>query len=181
MASSLAEKVTSWAWWSSPDWGEYCEAYGSAAGRPVHGPSYVVDLSQDPWKALSKGHRSAVKVQRERQHIRRTISTDAFHRAHTSAAGRETRSQTTWEIMDGWLRECHGVCLSNGEGGWVYAIVDPPGAYYASSAGKDCHWLLYKLIEGLKYADFEWFELGEGHTKGIGTYKAGFSSCVVDP
>ena len=173
------EEVRAWSWWDSPQWTAYTNAYGSPAGRPVHGPSYVVDLTKDP--SLSKGHKSAVKTQMKRQHIRRTVDVEPFHRAHDSEAGGETRSQETWEMFQQWLDEDHAVCVTNAEGGWAYFICDPPGAYYASAAGRDCHWLLFSVIEGLKEAGFEWLELGEGHTPGIDTYKRGFSSCVVEP
>jgi hypothetical protein len=117
----------------------------------------------------------------ETQHIRTCSNIDAFHRAHRAAAGRETRSQGTWDLMGEWLGGCHGICVTNGVGGWAYVILDPPGAYYASSAGPDTHFLQWKVIHGLRDAGFDWYELGSGHTQGIATFKRGFSNTVVDP
>lgn len=176
---SLADDVRKWSWWDSPEWAEYTEAYGSEPGRPLLEPSHVVDLGQD--LKPSKGHRAAIKSQLKRQHVRTCGSVEPFHRAHLEAAGRETRSQETWDLMDAWIKSCHGVCVTNGEGGWAYVIVDPPGAYYASGAGRDCHFLHWKIIQGLKHAAFDWYELGSGHTPGIDTFKKGWGGIVVEP
>ncbi len=178
---SSDDAVRDWSWWSTPHWEEYCGAYGSPPGRPVHGDSYVVDLSLEPWKHLSKGHRSAIKIQMATQHVRTVTDVRAFHRGHLEAAGRETRTQTTWDLMQDWIDCRWAVCVTNGVGGWAYVICDPPGAYYASGAGRDCHYLQYKVICGLKDAGFDWYELGEGHTSGITTFKKGFATGVVEP
>ncbi len=174
------DAIRNWSWWDSPEWKAYTEAYGSAAGRPVHGQSYVVDLSGDPRKWLSKGHKAAVKQQMATQHIRTSTNVEPFHRAHVLAAGRETRSSETWELMQQWLDEKHAICTTNAVGGWAYVIAEPPGAYYASAAGSDCHYLQFKIIEGLKEAGFSWYELGQAHTEGIGTFKRGFGSVLID-
>ncbi len=173
------EAVRTWSWWSSPEWKAYTEAHGSAAGRPVHGPSYVVDLTDDPWGYYSKGHRSAMKTQMSTQHIRTSSNVGAFHTAHSEAAGRETRSQSTWDLMQDWVDDARAVCVTNGEGGWAYVICDHPGAYYASAAGADTHYLQHRIILGLKAAGFDWYELGDAATEGIATFKKGFASEVV--
>lgn len=178
--ATLADAVLNWRWWSTPEWGAYCRAYdGSEAHRPVQGPSYVVDLTTDPLQQLSKGHRAAIRSQMASQHVRTSRTVEPFHRAHSIAAGRETRSQETWDLMQDWLDHHSAVCVTNGEGGWAYVICDPPGTYYASAAGRDTHYLQFKIICGLKDAGFRWYELGEGHTSGIRTFKKGLSGVVV--
>ncbi len=177
---TLSDDVRNWSWWESEQWAKYCKAFdGSEAHRPVTQSSYVVDLSQEV--KPSKGHRSAIRQQMERQHVRTCSTIEPFHRAHREAAGRETRTQSTWDLMDDWIESCHGLCVSNGEAGWAYVIVDPPGAYYASAAGRDTHFLHWKIIHGLRDAGFEWYELGMGHTIGIRTFKSGLANTVVDP
>ncbi len=178
----LADSVLNWAWWSSPEWDAYCTAYdGSKAHRPIKGDSYVVDLSLEPWKHLSKGHRSAIKSQMDSQRVSTSQDVEAFHAAHRVAAGRETRSQTTWDLFQDWVDNKKAVCVTNGEGGWAFVFCNPPGAYYASAAGRDTHYLQFKIICGLRDAGFGFYELGEAHTPGIGTFKSGFSNSVVEP
>ncbi len=177
---TLSDDVREWQWWSSPHWEEYCEAYdGSKPHRPLKEPSYVVDLSKNV--KPSKGHSAAIRQQMERQHVRTCSTVEPLHRAHGEAAGRETRTQSTWDLMDDWIKSCHGISVTNGEGGWAYVIVDPPGAYYASAAGRDTHYLQWKIINGLKSAGFTFYELGAGHTPGIATFKRGFANLKVDP
>ncbi len=176
----LEDDVRSWSWWDSPSWKAYCDAYdGSDAHRPLKEPSYVVDLAKETTPA--RGHRSRIRQQMERQHTRTCSTVDAFHRAHTEAAGRETRSSGTWDCMQEWLNDFQAVCVTNGEGGWAYVIVEPPGAYWAAAAGRDTHFLQWKIINGLREAGFAWYELGAAHTPGIGTFKAGFANMIVDP
>lgn len=180
MASSLPDRIREWSWWQSDDWAAYCEAYGSNHGRPIESKSYVVSLQEDPWNSLTKGHRSAITKQGKTQVIRMTTSTATMQDAHSQAAGRQTRTQSTWDLMDRWLVEGKALCATNDDGGWAYFILDKPGAYYASSAGSKMHYLMWTIIEGLKAAGYEWLELGEAHTGGIGTFKKGFSNVTVD-
>ncbi len=177
---SLSDEVLNWSWWSSPQWRKYCEAYdGTDAHRPLSEPSYVVDLSGEIKPA--RGHRYRIRQQMECQHIRTVSTVEPLHRAHVEAAGRETRSTATWDLMEDWIHDWQAVCVTNGEGGWAYVIVDHPGAYWASAAGRDTHYLQWKLIGGLREAGFSFYELGMGHTPGIRTFKAGFSNAVIEP
>lgn len=171
--------MRAWKWWDSSDWRAYTNATTQGNGRPVHGPSHVIDLGTDLWKGLSKGHRSAMKTQMD-INVHTSKNVDAYHRVHAAHAGRETRSQASWDLMQDWVNHYQGVCLTNGTA-WSYVIIDPPGAYYASSAGRPAHWLQMKMALGLQAAGFEWYELGEGHTPGINTFKKGFGGVLIDP
>lgn len=175
----MSDDVRAWKWWQSENWAAYCEAYGSDPGRPVTGASFVVDLSQDC--NPHPKHQYEIRRQMADQHVRTCSSVEPMHRAHAYAAARETRSQTTWDLMNDWIKTRHGVCVTNGEGAWAYVICDPPGAFYASAAGKNSHFMQWKIIQGLKNAGFDWYELGEAHNEGIGRFKSRFSNLVVEP
>ncbi len=177
---SLSDDVREWPWWQSEEWAQYCKAYdGTEAHRPLTQSSYVVDLSQDV--KPSKGFGCEVRRQMQVQHIRTSSSVMPFHSAHRLSAKGETRSQTTWDLMDDWIKNYRGLCVTNGQGAWAYVFVDFPGAYYASAAGRDSHYLQFKIATGLKDAGFRWYELGEGHTPGITTFKRGLANAMVEP
>ncbi len=177
---SLSDDVLNWSWWSSDHWAQYCKAYdGSEPHRPLSEPSYVVDLSREI--KPSKGFGCEVRRQMHDQHIRTCSSVMPFHSAHRRAAEGETRSQTTWDLMDQWIKDYRGLCVTNGEGAWAYVFVEHPGAYYASAAGRGSHYLQFKIASGLKDAGFQWYELGAAHTPGIGTFKRGLANLIVDP
>lgn len=148
-------------------------------------PSYVVDLTRPD--EFSKGHRSAIKRQQATgekigfgKHIAR------FQCAHREAAGRVTRPEGTWMLMDSWLGVSGLLAATSPDGflatrAWAYVVYEKPGAYYFSAAGKDSHNLQRYIIDMLRRNGFEWYELGAGHTPGIDTFKRGFSKLTVEP
>ena len=174
------EIVRKWAWWDDDEWSAYADATNVPRGRPLHGPSYVVDLTQ-PLKP-SKGHKAAIARERPIDIIRCWDSIENYHQLHRIAAGTETRSQESWDIMQRWLDSGLAALLTNCAGAWAYVILFPPGAYYASAVGHDSHHLQHTIMRSLQdCGEFTFYELGAGHTDGIDTFKRGFGCEVVEP
>lgn len=124
----------------------------------------------------------------------------AFRDLHRQAAGRQTRSDVTWQVMFDWL--CKGAGeLSLGyeieSGSLVSAglILDGADAAEYSSAAYDrsrfdkplAHWLLWDAMLRARQRGKTRFTLGEIPVKdrasdkeyGVGYFKKGFSSRVV--
>ncbi len=169
------DAVRDWAWWSSPEWTAYCREYGSEPGRPVKGPSYVVDLTQ-PIK-LRRDTRSRSKAY---QAVEVVKDVEQYHAAHRAAAGRETRSQATWNLMQTWVDREKAQVLRSRDA-WRLVMLDHPGAYDASAAGPDAHWLVHWILLELQAQGYKWYELGDAATPGLETFKSGFGEELVAP
>jgi lipid II:glycine glycyltransferase (peptidoglycan interpeptide bridge formation enzyme) len=179
--------------WNTQEWRSYCAAYGSEWENPLHGPSYVIDLTATPGELLrrmSKGHRSAIVKGEKYLHVDITADHfDEYRAMHRVANGRDTRPET-WSIHRGWLdtgqAELFSVLLGDRPLGFAFVIVHGDGAYYASAAndpharqhpiGQVAQW---HAIRWLKSAGFAWYSLGEGYTEGIGRFKKGFGGVLT--
>ena len=86
---------------------------------------------------------------------------------HRTAAGRDTRSAATWELMGDWVRKGHaliiGVSHNADLAGYIYVITYKSWAYYASAAtlAKNLnHALQWAAIKTLRQAGIAHYELG---------------------
>jgi hypothetical protein len=110
---------------------------------------------------------------------------------HEAEAGRKTRPQRTWDLMEDWLAEGKAV-MAVGLKEWevkayAYVILYKKKAYYASAALQlNCgHGLQLKLMAYLKQQGYECYELGVitgsgcEKEKAIEFFKQGFGGELV--
>ncbi|HYM00730.1 MAG TPA: GNAT family N-acetyltransferase [Blastocatellia bacterium] len=142
----------------------------------------VIDLSEAPnriWGNVRHGHK--YDINRAKRTLEMTIlhkgnvTADdfrAYREMHHKAAGRVTRSLTTFEMMYDWILTGNAVlALGKFEGnlaGAAYVMIDKGSAYYASAANDPDlpstvpigHGLQWKLIEWLRENGCRRYELG---------------------
>lgn len=163
--------------------------------------THVVQLggaSEDALLAsLRKSYRQAVRKAEEHYDVSVSASREAVALAralHVQAAGRETRSERTWELQAEWCEAGHGlVALARDSQhvpvGFAYAIRYRGWAYYASGAvscdgvGHALQWALMRALN----ADGEtaFYELGydagpeaSEKERGIALFKSGFGGSL---
>lgn len=160
--------------------------------------TWVLDLSPTEaslWTGLRRSYKSLIH-RGQRRYCLQTFATplgvQLAHAVHRDAAGRETRPQRTWELMEEWATDGHVLtALAVNESlpppnvrGMALAIRYKDAAYYASGAGIDrdvSHALVWELIRTLRSGGINTFELGwacrPGDTekdRNIAFFKAGF-------
>src|SRR4051812_37813056 len=106
------------AFWSSPEWAAYETAYGDPVGTRaalVAGAewrTYGVDLRRSDaelWHGMRKSYKSIVKARTREDGYVSVYGRDGADRIeiardlHGRVAGRQTRSEETWQIMGQWL------------------------------------------------------------------------------
>ena len=157
--------------------------------------SQVIDLSPSLpmlWRDVRKSYRPLINK------VLRSYTFDDcqswtimdFHRLHTQAHGRETRSQRTWDCMTDWMQTGNGLLIMARQNGayvdGAYFILHKNGAYYASAASLEesrqgvHHAVIWEGIKALKRKGVRFLELGDvtpGETEkeqGIRFFKTGF-------
>lgn len=162
---------------------------------PVTSASYVLDLTpplNEIWEGLSKGHKSSTTQGLRYLEVTEFSNTTWMRGCHERAAGRITRPLATWEMMNLWIEGDNALCL--GASGiwpanpfaWSYFIRFGEGAYYMSACSEpeyksSLHGnaLMWHAIRRLKGWGYEWLELGEAHTEGIGAFKRHWGARLV--
>lgn len=153
--------------------------------------SYTV--SQERWLHVRKSYKSIIH-QASKTHciVKSNDPNDVavLHFLHTEQAGRETRSQRTWDLMAEWVRAGHAyLCTATNSYGvcdgaiYVYAYKGHDYYGHAATRVKDInHALLWKAIST---SDAETFGVGwQGHAENdkeqrIEFFKRGFGGADV--
>ena len=170
--------------------------------------TFVVELwhnEDELFARIRKSYRHLIR-DAEREFYMQTISAvtpsaalramDHAHALHTAAAGRETRSQATWDMMANWVRAGNAVlALAYHDGsvpvGYAYVIRDKAWAYYASGAVVNdasghrargvAHALQWRVMRALRAGESKFYELGHAaddasssKDAGIALFKSGF-------
>lgn len=172
----------------------------------------VVDLrrSEDElWDDVRKGHRSDVKRAAQRAVVRiwdaSTLSKEKYSQyqaLHAKDAGRTTRSQRTFDMMEGWIRSGYAVLaetqLEGQPAAFAVVIHYKTGAYYGSScrdpelaAFPGSHLLQWEVMRwlkqrgcelydlGMQYAGLQWFCVPTPKELSIAGFKRGFGGRTV--
>lgn len=180
---------------------------GPGGWRTHDWPTHVVRLGQRPeehlWMGLRKSYRQLTR-RTERERIVPVVTCDDWpvpicQRLHRAAAGRVTRSPTTWDLMARWLRGGDAmVALVSALRDPQMPLVSPPSwvgyayvlrwkgwAYYASGATIEpdvAHALQWAVIRELRArGETDGYEIGWGvrpgdseKERGIALFKSGF-------
>lgn len=172
----------------------------------------VVDLrlSEDAlWAGVRKGHRSDIKRAAQRADVHvwdATTVTPAkcreYQALHTKDAGRVTRSQTTFDMMESWIRRGQAVLAESALDGrpiaFAVVIRYKNGAYYASGCRdpevthvRGSHavqwgvmqWLKQHGCElydvGMQFIGPQWFYLPTPKEVSIAAFKRGFGGLTI--
>lgn len=180
---------------------------GDIVGMPNVAESwntFVLDLrpqSDVLWSKIRKSYRSLIHRAEEMYELRvcganrlgPPFDIMIARDLHREAAGRQTRSDLTWDFMGQWLQEGLALCAtawtSTGLRGYAYALRWKGWAYYASGSTLDDDLqaaLVWQLATTLK-ADgrTQHFEIGWGtrtgddqKDRGIAFFKSGFGGQI---
>jgi hypothetical protein len=166
-------------------------------------PSYFVDVAADAgvmWSRLRRSYHSLIhKAERTYDLLvdAHPAAVQVAHRVHAASAGRETRPQATWDLMEEWgARGLALVALAVPPGGVIadargmaLAIQYKDWAYYASGATLDdnvSHALIWQLMLALHCRGVATFEVGWGEREGdspkersIAFFKSGFGGTAA--
>ena len=173
----------------------------------------VIDLSkpvEQLWAGVRKGHRSDIKRAKTRCTAsiwdESTITTDKFREyqaLHAKDAGRVTRSQRSFDIMESWIRDGLAVLAEVALDGRAIAfavIMNFRGRAYYGSACQDpdhsrlgaSHLLQWEVIQWLKahgskaydvghqYFGPQWHQQPSGKDISIAEFKRGFGGETVN-
>ncbi len=200
------------AFWSTPTWHAYERAYGDVPGTRaalVAGATwdtYVLDLTQDEatlWRGVRKSYHSLIN--KKLPHVSvfgagQTVFSSVWciqkaHDVHVEAAGRETRSPETWDVMKQWLASGDALIAmapgaNGGVVGYAYAVRGCGWSYYfsgASTVQNVNHALVWALVKALrcdgrtKVFEVGWAARHEDTDKDrqIAFFKAGFGGVPV--
>jgi hypothetical protein len=169
----------------------------------VIGQSRVVDLTKplaDHWKKTRKSYHSLINYACREYLLVEDLTGNLMPFAqhlHRRAAGRTTRLQKTWDLMQRWVKDGHGMLLAahNGDHWVAYAfwIVQWPWAYYASSAiepsfkGEVQHALQWSGMSRLRQRGIQNYEIGwqdmatDQKGKAVEFYRSGFGIGTTNP
>ena len=149
--------------------------------QDVSGATQVIDLDLSEASlrtGMTKGHRAAITQGRRDLEVVTLEPGQGSHQAftayraaHAAAAGRITRPAVTFDLMEAWLGEGHGLLVgARGGLGWAgfsYVLVHGTGAYYASGANAAWaasmpvgHVLQGEVIRHLKHLGILRYEVG---------------------
>ena len=115
---------------------------------------------------VRKSYRSLIRRCQETHHIEKSYDPRAvniLHDLHREQAGRETRPQTTWDLMSAWVQSGHAyLCTAFNSAGicdgaiYVYAYKDHEYYGHAATRIKDInHALIWKAISTSTAQTFE--------------------------
>lgn len=176
--------------WRSSRWLEYERAYGDEPGTraallaSATWTTRVVDIRPDPallWRSMRRSYRALVhRAQRECDIIvwsRPTAPNETwireFKQMHFAEAGRQTRSDETWDIMCRWLDTGDALLIGAARrdpqkwGAFAYFAIHQHVAHYFSAAASMQnlnHALIVNAIGALRFAGVWYLDLGwQGH------------------
>ncbi len=167
--------------------------------------TYVVDLRQDLgalWRNLRKSYKPLINGTQRRLSVATvanatgagdlslaSVAMDNALAVHVAAAGRQTRSDRTWQLQAQWLANGNAVLCTALAGdkvvGFAYAICWKSWAYYASGASLEdnvSHALVWNLMVATRAAGMAThFEIGHAASedddekdRSIAFFKSGF-------
>lgn len=172
----------------------------------------VIDLrlsEADLWGAMRRGHRSDVKRAQTSAAVHlwdwRTISAekmDEYQALHARDAGRVTRSRTTFEMMEQWIRAGDAVLAEaradDRPVAFAVIIHYKTGAFYASGCREPerpdlpgshllqweaMRWLKRRGCElydiGIQFTGPQWFYVPTAKEISISSFKRGFGGATV--
>lgn len=135
----------------------------------------------DLWGSVRKGHRYDIRHSDKQCKIifwdQTTITTEAFGRyqeLHRKDAGRVTRSQKSFEIMNEWIKAGYALLVEAKRGecpiGFILVTLFADGAFYGSGC-KDpdqldlnvSHALQWRVILWLKANGYNYYDMGLQH------------------
>lgn len=141
----------------------------------------IVDLRPDEsalWSAVRKGHKADIKAARRRFGAAVWYRDDLpagrfreYQALHAKDAGRVTRSQKTFDMMEAWVRAGHAALVEASDAGrpiaFALLILYKDGGLYASAC-KDpdvgtlpaSHLVQWTAITWLKARGFRWYDVG---------------------
>ena len=141
----------------------------------------IIDLQPDEaalWSAIRKGHKADIKSARRRFGATVWYRDDLpagrfgdYQALHVKDAGRVTRSQKTFDMMEAWVRDGHAALVDVHDGGrpvaFALLILYKDGGMYASAC-KDpdigslpaSHLVQWTAITWLKARGFRWYDVG---------------------
>ena len=177
--------------WYTPEWKRYCDAYGGGLTDPNGPENIIVPLGSEPemLARMRKTRRADIrKAMREMQCDivdKPGVAFAHYQRLHELDAGRKTRPQETFDLMNEWLGTYGLLFLALRDEEYIgaaYFAVYGEGAYYFSAArlpgakGPIGPFLLWKAMTHLVFRGYRWLDLGREHNAGIGLFKRGFIS-----
>lgn len=164
--------------WQTPRWHQYEEACGQTAGdrhrllSQAPWKTRVLDLSigrDGIWKGMRKSYRQEVRKGQSRFGVGDLSFLPRMRALHLKAAGRNTRSDRSWEIQGEWVRDGIGMCLiahdlrTGDDVAFAYIVRHEDWAYYFSAATlvPGAHHLLqWVAMCRLGACGVRWYETG---------------------
>lgn len=136
----------------------------------------LIDTDAELHCNLRKSYKSLVN-----KYMPTDVSVDYLHQIHRKSAGKETRTQETWDIQQQMVDKEEAFCLGIPNAAALF-LVSQDTCYYgvAASDGVDTHSLLWHAILRAKSIGCEWFDMGEqvyngsAKLKKISKFKRGF-------
>jgi hypothetical protein len=174
--------------------------------------THLIDLRPDLealWADVRKGHRADIKRARETCAVtiwdQRTISTAKmreYQALHAKDAGRITRSQKTFDMMQSWIASGHAVLVEghhhDAPVSFAVILLHGRGAYYGSGCTDPdrlrlcaSHMVQWEAIAWLKASGYvaydvgvqhfapQWFEVPSAKDVSIAEFKRGFGGGTV--
>lgn len=142
----------------------------------------IIDLERDEktlWGDIKKSHRNEIKKGEElfkftivSQHCNDLALFKEFKNLHKLAAGRQTRSDLSWDLQYEWITKGYGLLvianLDDVPIGGAYSLLYKNAAYYGISANHPdydeklpiSHSILWEMIKWLKQNRYDFFETG---------------------
>lgn len=175
--------------WSTPQWAEYCEAYGLSAPIDNYHPLNIVVPLGPPDRMLENMRQTTRALIRKADILDASWADgrdpfDAYQRLHEKASGRKTRPQRTFDLMYEWIGQGYAQLLSiyamdlgpSMDGCLVGAslwITYTDGVYYASSAREPDaqrgqpvgHFMVWSALQHFAALGYRWLDLGHGHVE----------------
>jgi len=174
----------------------------------------IIDLNQktdeDIYRNFRKGHKADIKYASTQNYSIEIIDKsnlndmkfDQYRYIHKEAAGRQTRPQSTWEIMHNWVIKGYSIlALLKKQDLYIsvaFVNIYKQKAYYQSGAtlpilkkergiGHILQWEIIKYLNNNHYSHYEigwnWYlnisqEVADAKMHGISRFKTGFGSQV---
>jgi hypothetical protein len=184
-----------------PHTSDFGVAYHKAMGAPWSPSKHkiaMVDLTlteQERRKYLRPSYKSLLNWGRKNIEWRASTDIDPLQWFHAKIAGRSTRSQLTWDLLEAEVQQGRGDILYGHigpelvsgslyiDGGWV--CIYWSGVYERSLFPKPlAHYGLWLGMNRAAERGNRWFELGElpegeGKEANIGRFKAGFATHII--
>ena len=172
--------------WSTPQWAEYCEAYGLSAPIDNSHPTNIVVPLGPPDRMLENMRQTTRQCVRQANDMNAAwltdrVSFDDYQQLHEKASGRKTRPQATFDLMYEFIGKGYGQLLLVWHVdfqqhrripilGASYFYTYEDGVYYGSSARDPAaagmlvgHFMIWSALQHFSALGYKWLDLGYGH------------------